>query len=51
MQSSSESFYLTLNKAKTHLVSFDDVFQFPKQFLLYVRAQVDDRSRQAVVLK
>lgn len=32
-------------------MSFDDVFQFPEQFWLYVRAQVDDRSCQAVVLK
>lgn len=36
---------------KTHLMSFDDVFQFPEQFGLNVRAQVDDGSRQAVVLK
>lgn len=34
----------------THLMSFDDVFQFSEQFCLDVRAQVDDRSRQAVVL-
>lgn len=32
-------------------MSFDDVFQFPEQFGLNVRAQVDDGSRQAVVLK
>lgn len=32
-------------------MSFDDVFQFPKKLLLYVGAQVDDRSSQAVVLK
>lgn len=36
---------------KLYLVSFDDIFQFPKQFWFYVRTQVDDRSCQAVVLK
>lgn len=36
---------------KTHLMSFDDVFQFPEQFWLYIRTQVDDWPCQAVVLK
>lgn len=41
----------TSNELKhTHLVSFDDVFQFSQEFGLNFRAQVDDRSRQAVVL-
>lgn len=35
----------------TNLVSFDNVFEFSKQLGLYVRAQVDHRSGQAVVLK
>lgn len=42
----------TFNTIKQpHLMPFDDVFQFPEQFWFYVRAQVDDRSCQAVVLK
>ena len=32
-------------------MSFDDVFQFSEQLWFYVRAQVDDRSSQTVVLK
>lgn len=40
-----------LTKQQTNLMSFDDVFQFPEQLWLDVRAQVDDGSCQAVVLK